>query len=86
MIFNFGTATNSNVKILRRSKILRIITNAVWYVTNDTLHRDLKISSIKETVKKLCQRYRDRLEKQITPLKATNESKRNSEKIQEEGM
>jgi len=36
--------------------------NASWYVTNDTLHRDLKVPTIKETIKELCQRYRDRLE------------------------
>jgi len=36
--------------------------NASWYVTNDTLHRDLKVPTIKETIKEFCQRYRDRLE------------------------
>jgi len=28
-----------------------IITNALWHVTNDALHRDLKTSNIKETIK-----------------------------------
>jgi len=31
-------------------------------ITNDTLHRDLKISTIRETTKEFCPRYRDRLE------------------------
>jgi len=53
-------AANSNVEILQRyqSEILGIITN-VPYVTNDTLHRDLKIPIIKETIKKFYQRYSD---------------------------
>jgi len=50
----WGTA-NFNVEIPQRyqSKIL----NVSWYITNDTLYRNLKISIIKE----FCQRYRDRL-------------------------
>jgi len=44
-----------------------------------TLHRDRKIPTIKETIKVFCQKYRDRL--QVWP---SYESRRNSEKIQEE--
>jgi len=77
------TVENScNVEILQRyqSKILRIVTNASWYVTSDTLHPDLKIPTIKQTIKEFCQRYRDRLK-----VHSNNESRRrNSEKTQEE--
>jgi len=38
-----------------------------WGVTNDTL--DLKISSVKETIKEFCQ-YRDRLEEHPNKLAA----------------
>jgi hypothetical protein len=40
-----GCASKSNISIIQRSqsKILRIITNAPWYVTNQTLHTDLNI-------------------------------------------
>ena len=41
-IQQWGTASNSNIEILRRfqSKTLRSLINAPWYVTNETNHRD----------------------------------------------
>jgi len=64
-----------------QSKVLRIITNALCYVTSDTFHHDLKIPTIKETIEEFCQRYRDRLES-----KEPYENKRNGieEKTQKE--
>ena len=43
----WGCASKTNVAIIQRyqSKILRIITNAPWYVSNQTLHSDLRIQS-----------------------------------------
>ena len=43
----WGCAKPTNIKILQnyQSKILRIMTNAPWYVSNQTLHEDLKIPS-----------------------------------------
>jgi len=40
------------VKILQRfqSKILRIITDAAWYVSNLILHKDLGIKTVKEEI------------------------------------
>jgi len=40
----WGTAANSNMEIIQRfqNKYLRIIVNAPWYLTNDTLH-DLNV-------------------------------------------
>lgn len=48
----WGTASHSNIEILQRfqSKMLRIITNAPWFVTNDTLHHDLNIPTVKEEI------------------------------------
>ena len=45
----WGTAANSNVEILQRfqSKILRMIVDAPWFVTNDTIHRELQVSKKK---------------------------------------
>jgi hypothetical protein len=41
----WGWSSKSNITIMQRyqSKILRTITNAPWYVTNQTLHTDLQI-------------------------------------------
>jgi hypothetical protein len=33
-----------------QSKILRMITNAPWYVTDQTLHDDLKVPFIKDVI------------------------------------
>ena len=50
----WGTASNSNIEILQRfqSKTQRSLINAHlyahWYVTNEAIHRDLKISTVKE--------------------------------------
>jgi len=48
----WATVANCNVEMLPKyqSKVFRIITNAFWYVINDLLYRDLKIT-IKETIK-----------------------------------
>ena len=50
----WGCASKSNVSIVQRSrsKILRMLTNAPWYVSNRTLHKDLKIPHVKDVVKK----------------------------------
>ena len=39
----WGCASTSNIEIIQRyqSKMLRLITQAPWYVRNQTLHRDL---------------------------------------------
>jgi len=40
--------------------------NVPWYVTNDTLHHDLNVSYVRDEIKKLSQRYADRLEEHIS--------------------
>ncbi|PNF25701.1 hypothetical protein B7P43_G15612, partial [Cryptotermes secundus] len=48
-----GCARKSNILIIQRSqsKILRTITNAPWYVNNQTLHTDLNIPYIKDDIR-----------------------------------
>jgi len=55
----WGTASNSNIEIIQRfqNKYLRIIDNAPWYVTNDTLHHDLNVPYVRDEIKRLSQRY-----------------------------
>jgi hypothetical protein len=47
-----GCASKSHITKMQRSqsKILQMITNAPWYVTNQTLHDDLKIPIIKDVI------------------------------------
>ena len=59
----WGTASNSNIEILQRfqSKTLRSLLNAPWYVTNETIHRDFKIPTIKDEIHKSRSKYQFRL-------------------------
>lgn len=59
----WGTAANSNIEILQRfqSKMLRIVANAPWYVTNDRLHHDLNIKTVKEEIKERMIKYKTRI-------------------------
>lgn len=59
----WGCAKNSNINIIQRfqNKALRKITNAPWYVSNQTLHRDLKIPLVKEEISKYAKRHINRL-------------------------
>jgi hypothetical protein len=49
----WGTASDSNIEILERfqSKVMRIITDAPWYVSNLVLRRDLHLLTVKEEVR-----------------------------------
>jgi len=51
------------MEIIQRfqNKYLRIIVNAPWYVTNDTLYHDLNVPYVRDEIKKFSQRYADRL-------------------------
>ena len=48
-----GTASNSNIDILERfqSKVLRIITDAPWYVPNAVIKHDLQVPSVRQEVR-----------------------------------
>ena len=59
----WGSASNSNLEILERfqSKVLRILTNAPWYVPNVVIRRDLKVSTVRQEVRNLSVTYRQRI-------------------------
>ena len=50
----WGCAFSSNIEIIQRyqSKMLRLITQAPWNFTNQILHRDLSVASVREILKK----------------------------------
>ena len=56
----WGTASNSNLEILERfqSKVLRIVTDAPWYVPNATIKRDLQVPTIRQEARKYSANYR----------------------------
>jgi hypothetical protein len=56
----WGSASNSNIEILERfqSKVLRIITDAPWYVPNTVIQRDLQVLSVRQKVRNYSVAYR----------------------------
>ena len=60
----WGTASNSNIDILERfqSKVLRIITDAPWYVPNAVIKHDLQVPSVRQEVRTFSVTYHARLE------------------------
>jgi len=66
----WGAAKKSNTNKIQtfQSTTLRIITNAPFYVSNHTLHTDLKINTIEETAKIIYKRFRSRLTNHSNPL------------------
>jgi hypothetical protein len=59
----WGCASKSNISIIQRrqSKILRIITNAPWYVNNQTLHTNLNIPYINDVIKERSTTHNNKL-------------------------
>jgi hypothetical protein len=66
----WGCASKSNISIIQRSqsKILRIISDATWYVSNATLHADLGISYVQDAVHQKCNKHHTTLETHENPL------------------
>ena len=66
----WGCASTSNIEIIQRyqSKMLRLITQAPWYVTNQTLHRDLCIAPVRETFKEKAKAHHKTLSAHPNPL------------------
>lgn len=77
----WGSTANSNIEILERfqSKLLRIIVDAPWYVTNEIIRRDLHIPTIKEEINNYCKAYINRLDNHPNKL-ANRLLKENSDK------
>jgi hypothetical protein len=62
-------ATKSNIIMQRsQSKILRVIANVPWYVTNHTLRRDLNIPYLSEVVHGRINKHHNNLEAHPNPL------------------
>lgn len=59
----WGTASKSNIEIIQRfqSKILRNMANAPWFVTNESLHKDLGISTVEEEIRGVLVKHKARL-------------------------
>lgn len=59
----WGCASASNIVPVQRlqSKILRNLTNAPWYLTNESLHRDLQIKLVNEEISFYSSKYKERL-------------------------
>jgi hypothetical protein len=60
----WGIGSNSNLEILERfaSKVLRIITDAPWYVPNTVIKRYLQIPTVKQEARKYSANNRKRLD------------------------
>ena len=56
----WGCASSSNIEIIQRyqSKMLRLITQAPWYVTNQILHQDLCVAPVREIFKEKAKAHR----------------------------
>ncbi|GBN20083.1 RNA-directed DNA polymerase from mobile element jockey [Araneus ventricosus] len=55
------------IQILQK-KILRIMTNAPWFVRSDVIHKDLKIEMIEDHVKNISRRFFSQLQDHKNPL------------------
>jgi len=63
-------ATKSNIAVIQRyqSKLLRSITNAPWYVSNQTLHSDLHIPHVRTVFRERTATHRTALDSHPNPL------------------
>jgi len=58
----WGCSKPSNTKILQtfQSKVLRMISSAPWYVSNQTLHNDFEIPYVTEVIRINTNKYKNR--------------------------
>jgi hypothetical protein len=68
----WGTS-NSNIEILERfqSKVLRLIVDAPWYVSNYFIRKDLQIPTVKKEISRFSSLYAVRLRAHTSELIAT---------------
>jgi hypothetical protein len=66
----WGCASKSHTAKIQRSqsKLLRMTTNAPWYVTNQTLHDDLKVPFIKDIIQEKRINHHDKLGNHSNPI------------------
>jgi len=66
----WGCVTKSNIAVIQRyqSKLLRTITNAPWYVSNQTLHSDLHIPHVRTVFRERAATHHTTLDSHPNPL------------------
>jgi hypothetical protein len=66
----WGCASKTNSDIMQRlqSKILRAMTNAPWYVSDDILYNDFGFPIISDVIKERSNKHHNRLETHTNPL------------------
>ena len=66
----WGFASKSNIALIQRyqSKLLRTITNALWYVSNHTLHSDLQVPYVHTVFRERRATHRATLDSHPSPL------------------
>jgi len=59
----WGTASNSNIEILQKfqNKILSVIVDTPWYVTNDTLYQDLNMLYVRDEIRRHADKMKEHL-------------------------
>jgi hypothetical protein len=80
----WGCAASSSIAIIQRyqAMILRQITSAPWYVTNHTLHKDLRIPQIQTLLQELIDTYRSAQQSHPNPLMALILTQPDSRRLQ----
>lgn len=65
----WGCTKKTNVKMMQtfQNKALRSMANAPWFVRNDDLHRDLRISTVTEEIQRYAIMHRNRLTRHENP-------------------
>jgi uncharacterized protein YeeX (DUF496 family) len=63
----WGCANDSNIQMIRhyQNKVLQCIVNALWYVRNSDLHRDLGIETVTDIIAKVAKSHEKRLQDHI---------------------
>jgi len=68
MLVLYGATAQCSAIHLRKiqifqNKVLRIITNAPWFIRNENLHKDLRIIKIQDHIKALAENFHSSLHK-----------------------
>lgn len=58
-LWRTAATSHMNKLELLRSKIIRTVVNAPWYVRNENLRKDLKITMVKEEIDRCTNRYKE---------------------------
>jgi len=66
----WGTAKPSNTKKIQafQSICLRLLSSAPWYITNNNLHKDLKVQTLNQIAKIYYARFHNKLHSHTNPL------------------